>query len=109
MDVPDDSVARLRIVAAAAVALVDKPDDKAIDVKTEVDAVFSVGEAFETPESTKHIERDLLAVSLLRHGGVERTMRAETPSLSGKKLTTAGRALCKTHGHLFKKRYRKRP
>lgn len=68
MDVPEDSVARLRILAAAAVALVDKTDCDALKTKEAVDTVFSVGEAFETPYSAKKIETDFIAVQVLRAG-----------------------------------------
>jgi hypothetical protein len=108
MEVLEESVARLRILAAAALAVVDKAKDDAMAIKEVVDTVFSVGEAFETPDSEQNIRRDMIAVGLLRRGGVERTMRAEKPSISGKNITATERTLHTTHAHLFKKRYKKR-
>jgi hypothetical protein len=108
MDIPDDCVERLRIVAAASIALVDKQKEEAIPIKEAVDAVFGVGEASEVPASAGKINRDMLAVGLLRVGGVERTIRNGQPSLSGNKLSGAAHGLRTTHSQLFKKRYGKR-
>ena len=107
MDIPDCSVASLRILSAASVALIDSDKDEALRIKETVDKVFVVGEAFETPTSEKEIARDLLAVGLLRAGGVESTMRGEMPVLSGARLSARERTLRTTHSHLFKKRHRK--
>ena len=62
MPIPEDSVERLRILATASVALVDKNAEDVVPVKEMVDAVFSVGEACETPDSTKNIDLDVIAV-----------------------------------------------
>jgi len=107
MEIPVDSVERIRIIAAAAVALVHKNKKEALSIKQAVDAVFNVGEACEKPDSATNINKDLLALQLLRNGGVERTVRAGVSSLSAKttnKLSTSLTKIAKTHGHLFKKR-----
>jgi hypothetical protein len=108
MDIPDDCVERLRIIAAAAISLVDKNNDEVIPIKDAVDSVFMVGEACETPDSAAKINRDMTAVRLLRTGGVERTIRNGQASLSGNKLSSSERSLRTTHSQLFKKRYGKR-
>ena len=111
MEIPEDSVERMRILAAAAMSLVTAKQDEVGEIKDKVDAVFRVGEGSgEVPDSSKNINRDVIAVRLLRAGGVERTIRGGTPSLSCKstKLSAAEHGLRKTHAHLFKKRRRGR-
>jgi hypothetical protein len=108
MDIPDDCVERLRIIAAASIALVDTKKEAVLAIKEAVDSVFGVGEACETPDSASKINRDMIAVRMLRSGGVERTIRSGQPSLSGNKLSASERSLRTTHSQLFKKRYGKR-
>lgn len=107
METPEDSVERMRILAAAAMSLVTAKPDEVCEIKEKVDAVFRVGEGNgEATDCAKNINRDVIAVRLLRSGGVERTMRAGSASLSCKctTLSAAERGLRKTHAHLFKKR-----
>ena len=108
MDIPDDCVERLRIIATASIYLVDKNTDEVPHIKNAVDSVFRVGEACETAHSAVKIKRDIIAVRLLRAGSVERTIRSGKTSLSGNKLSSSERSLRTTHSHLFKKRYGKR-
>ena len=123
MDIPTDSVERLRILSAASVALLDNNKHEALQIKNAVDAVFTVVESCETPNSEANIFRDFDAVRLIRRGGVQQTIRGGKVCLScsckgsgsgsgsgsssskgSSKLTRAEHGLCTTHAHLFKKR-----
>lgn len=105
-DIPEDSVERVRILAASAMAMVDKKKEEIETIKQAVDNVFAVGEASEDTNSVNNINRDLLAVRILRVGGVQRTTRCGNPSLRGKNLSAAERGLRNTHAFLFKKQYK---